>query len=58
MSETEDTCGRCYTRREGLPPNDAADEHTCPYQREINDDDEFLTCNCCDECTQECIWDI
>ena len=28
-------------------------EHTCPYSVEINDN--YDTCNCCDECRQECI---
>lgn len=37
--------------------NDACDDHTCPYAEEINNDSES-TCNCCDECTQECAMDI
>ena len=37
--------------------NDATAAHTCPFAEEINDDHESL-CNCCDECTQECAWDI
>lgn len=31
--------------------------HTCPYQEDVNNDSEF-TCNCCDECRQECCDDI
>ncbi len=31
--------------------------HTCPYQEDVNNDSEF-TCNCCDECRQECRDDI
>lgn len=37
--------------------NDAQEEHTCPYQSEINDDNESL-CDCCDECTDNCLMDI
>jgi MinD superfamily P-loop ATPase len=42
-------CTRC--NRAGNP------EHCCPYQAEINSDDEY-TCNCCDECTYNCAMDI
>ena len=31
--------------------------HLCPYKREI-DNDEETTCNCCDDCTNECSNDI
>ena len=27
--------------------------HGCPFQQDINDDDEFR-CNCCEDCTQDC----
>ena len=37
--------------------NEYIGEHTCPYQEEINEDSETL-CNCCKECTQQCVWDI
>jgi hypothetical protein len=30
--------------------------HPCPYAEEINNDD--TPCNCCDDCAQECAWDI
>jgi len=36
---------------------EATEDHTCPYAEEINDDNETL-CNCCEDCTQECVWDI
>jgi len=29
------------------------EEHTCPFQAEINGDEEFK-CNCCEDCTEEC----
>jgi hypothetical protein len=29
----------------------------CPYQREINDNDEPV-CNCCEECCSDCVEDI
>lgn len=38
---------------DSVPP----EEHTCPYQCEINDDEEY-TCSCCEFCTQECADDI
>lgn len=31
--------------------------HGCPYAEEINEDHGF-TCNCCEECTRECLMDI
>ena len=34
--------------------NDAEEPHVCPYNVEINDDEETL-CNCCDDCKQDCI---
>ena len=33
--------------------NTAQPLHECPYQSEINDNDEFK-CNCCEDCAQEC----
>lgn len=36
---------------------DAEPQHTCPYKREINDDNESL-CNCCQPCRQDCSDDI
>ena len=36
------TCENCY------------DPHTCPYQEDVNDDDEY-TCTCCPYCTSECV---
>jgi hypothetical protein len=42
-----DNCGK----------NPASKPHTCPFQAEINDDEETL-CNCCDECKQDCADDI
>jgi hypothetical protein len=37
--------------------NEATEGHVCPYAAEINDDTETL-CKCCDECVDECAWDI
>jgi hypothetical protein len=37
--------------------NPAAELHVCPYQSEINDDNETL-CNCCSECERDCSDDI
>ncbi len=32
---------------------DACDPHLCPYQQDINDDQESM-CNCCEDCEQDC----
>ena len=37
--------------------NPAAEEHTCPYSVEINDDTESL-CTCCEDCESNCADDI
>jgi len=37
--------------------NPAKALHICPYKEAINDDSVHL-CNCCDECRQECVWEI
>lgn len=42
-----DSCGK----------NPANEPNTCPYGEEINNDNESL-CNCCNECRQECGWNI
>lgn len=31
--------------------------HSCPYSRDINDDDSEC-CNCCSECEYQCCMDI
>lgn len=42
----------------GCGRNPATEQpHSCPYQSEINDDDSEW-CDCCEDCTQECVWDI
>ncbi len=42
------TCPRC---------NPAAnDEHTCPFEMEIHDED--IPCKCCDDCRHQCAMDI
>jgi hypothetical protein len=48
--EVETLCPRCQLRP-------AQSDHPCPYQSEINDDEETL-CDCCEDCAQECAWDI
>jgi len=37
--------------------NLANEEHTCPYNEDINNDSITL-CNCCDDCIDECSGDI
>lgn len=46
----EELCQKCGKPTEGL--------HGCPYASEINDDDDPEYCNCCEDCMQECNWDI
>ena len=46
--------GECQRPECGNP---AAEDHTCPFAYEINDDHE-TECNCCDDCTQDCADDI
>ncbi len=36
--------------------NPVAEEHTCPYAREINHDNRL--CACCADCAHECSQDI
>lgn len=44
-------CERCQELK-GTP-----ELHSCPYQCEINDDHEEA-CNCCEECSDQCVMDI
>jgi hypothetical protein len=36
---------------------EGTDFHTCPFQKEIYDDD-WSMCNCCSECEENCLMDI
>jgi hypothetical protein len=47
----EKMCSRCGK-------NPAQELHSCPYAEEINDEHDPEYCDCCEECTQECAWDI
>ncbi len=49
LFKEENKCGGSFCQ--GKNPGD--DDHTCPYQSEINDDNESL-CNCCADCSYEC----
>ena len=31
--------------------------HGCPFKKEIHGNESFQ-CNCCDECTEQCLMDI
>jgi hypothetical protein len=33
----------------------ATEPHSCPFQKEINDDMNPEYCRCCEDCEQECI---
>jgi hypothetical protein len=37
--------------------NPPIEEHTCPYQVEINGNEEF-TCTCCVDCKTACAWAV
>ena len=57
-------CGDCRDSEDGCsrkPESERCeasnDEHTCPYQLEINEDETF-TCRCCECKTQQCRWNI
>ncbi len=50
-------CLGCPSRFPREVPNVGREQHQCPYQHDVNNDDEF-TCNCCERCTQECGEDI
>jgi len=43
-------CGSCKR-------NNANELHPCPFKEEINEDSESL-CDCCDDCTHECMMNI
>lgn len=45
------------TRRCSRDSEKAKDLHTCPYKEEINGDTESL-CDCSEEETNNCAWDI
>ena len=39
----------------GKPGED--EDHTCPYNEDVNNDS-ASTCNCCDDCAYQCAMDI
>ena len=43
-------CERCH---KPVTP----DLHSCPFKADVHDDD-APCCNCCDDCTQECAYDV
>lgn len=50
-------CERC-ARFGRNPANPATDEeHSCPYDEDVNDDPE-PKCTCCSDCAAECAADI
>ena len=48
-------CPKCMAN--GAIPAKALPSHPCPYQADVNDDDQFR-CECCEECIDECADDI
>lgn len=51
IKEVKHLCQSCKN-------NSAEKLHSCPYAREINDNNDPEYCNCCDDCTQQCCDDI
>lgn len=52
--ETQDVERRpCACEHSSTNP-EAFPLHSCPYQYDVNNDDNAEFCNCCRECTQEC----
>ena len=46
-----DKCSRCQK-------NPSSEPHACPFQEEINGNDDDSYCDCCDDCRHECLMDI
>ena len=49
--DTDKVCSRCEK-------NPADCLHSCPYQSDINDNEDPEYCDCCQNCTYECAMDI
>jgi hypothetical protein len=49
---SDEVCESCGGSQ-GIP----RDPHPCPYREEM-EGDIVSTCNCCDECTNDCCQDI
>jgi len=49
-SKADIVCSKCGKPTEGL--------HSCPYATEIGDSYDEEYCDCCLECTQNCLDDI
>ena len=57
---TEDRPANAVINKKKCPScgkREATEPHTCPFQVEINGDEETL-CECCSECEGECAMDI
>lgn len=51
------TCGEKDGRSGCINPP-SAKRHSCPYQADVNNDDDPKHCRCCENCTHECAMDI
>ena len=51
MRMEKELCQNCHV-------NPASELHPCPFQEEVRDNNNPEFCNCCDECTRECLWGI
>ncbi len=38
--------------------NPLRDNHPCPHQQDMNENQDQEYCNCCDYCTEKCVEDI
>jgi hypothetical protein len=53
--EAIDDSGKCSSCKK----NPADTEHPCPYEEELAENGDCgSTCNCCPDCTADCIMDI
>lgn len=46
-----------YGHRESCGDKKGQAPHSCPWQQDVHDDDDYR-CNCCDDCINECAMDI
>lgn len=59
IHEPKNICNGILCRQKPEDQRNPGEEpHSCPYAEEINDDHDPEYCNCCEECQQECHWEI
>lgn len=50
LIEDDCTCDKCGKESRG--------SHSCPFDEEFNSGVGLDSCNCCDSCRRECLYDI